>query len=55
MLAQALVGLLVLLQFNRFTVVTGLASLLVVVIYPFMKRITYWPQISSASPSPGAR
>ena len=45
MLAQALVGLLVLIQFNRFTVVTGLASLLVVVIYPFMKRITYWPQI----------
>ncbi len=45
MLAQALVGLLVLTQFNRFTVITGLASLLVVVIYPFMKRITYWPQI----------
>jgi 4-hydroxybenzoate polyprenyltransferase len=45
MLAQALVGLLVLIQFNRFTVITGLASLLVVVIYPFMKRITYWPQI----------
>ena len=45
MLAQALVGLLVLLQFNRFTVITGLASLLVVAIYPFMKRITYWPQI----------
>ena len=45
MVAQALVGFLVLLQFNRFTVLTGLASLLVVVIYPFMKRITYWPQI----------
>src|SRR6516164_10283009 len=45
MLAQALVGFLVLIQFNRFTVFTGLASLLVVVIYPFMKRITYWPQI----------
>jgi len=45
MLAQALVGLLVLIQFNRFTVITGLASLLVIVIYPFMKRITYWPQI----------
>jgi 4-hydroxybenzoate polyprenyltransferase len=45
MLAQGLIGLLVLIQFNRFTVVTGLASLLVVVIYPFMKRITYWPQI----------
>jgi len=45
MLAQALVGLLVLIQFNRFTVVTGLASLLVVAVYPYMKRITYWPQI----------
>ena len=45
MLAQALVGLLVLIQFNRFTVIAGFASLLVVVIYPFMKRITYWPQI----------
>ncbi|MGH6771444.1 MAG: 4-hydroxybenzoate octaprenyltransferase [Xanthobacteraceae bacterium] len=43
--AQALVGLAVLLQFNRFTVYLGLASLAVVAIYPFMKRITYWPQI----------
>ena len=45
MVAQALVGFLVLIQFNRFTVATGIASLLVVVVYPFMKRITYWPQI----------
>jgi 4-hydroxybenzoate polyprenyltransferase len=45
MVAQALIGLAVLLQFNRFTVLTGFASLLVVAIYPFMKRITYWPQI----------
>ncbi len=45
LLLQALIGLLVLLQFNGFTVVTGLVSLLVVAIYPFMKRITYWPQI----------
>ncbi len=42
---QALIGLLVLLQFNRYTVITGLASFSVIVIYPFMKRITYWPQI----------
>jgi 4-hydroxybenzoate polyprenyltransferase len=42
---QALVGLAVLLQFNRFTVYVGFASLAVVVVYPFMKRITYWPQI----------
>ena len=45
LLAQALIGLIVLLQFNTYTIVTGLASLLVVAIYPFMKRITYWPQI----------
>jgi len=45
MMAQALVGFLVLIAFNRFTVITGLVSLLVVVIYPFMKRVTYWPQI----------
>ena len=42
---QALVGLAVLLQFNRFTVYVGFASLAVVAVYPFMKRITYWPQI----------
>jgi 4-hydroxybenzoate polyprenyltransferase len=42
---QALVGLAVLLQFNRFTIYVGFASLAVVAIYPFMKRITYWPQI----------
>jgi 4-hydroxybenzoate polyprenyltransferase len=45
MLLQALIGFLVLIQFNRYTVIVGLASLLVVAIYPFMKRITYWPQI----------
>ena len=42
---QALVGLAVLLQFNRFAVMTGIASLVIVAVYPFMKRITYWPQI----------
>jgi 4-hydroxybenzoate polyprenyltransferase len=42
---QALVGLAVLLQFNGFAVATGLASLVVVAVYPFMKRITWWPQI----------
>ena len=41
---QALAGLVVLLQFNAFTIVTGIASLAVVFIYPFMKRITDWPQ-----------
>jgi 4-hydroxybenzoate polyprenyltransferase len=45
LLLQALIGLAVLLQFNPFTILVGLASLVVVAIYPFMKRITYWPQI----------
>jgi 4-hydroxybenzoate polyprenyltransferase len=45
LVVQALIGLLVLLQFNAFTILLGLASLAVVSVYPFMKRITYWPQI----------
>ena len=45
LVAQALVGLAVLLQFNRFAIATGIASLLIVAVYPFMKRITWWPQI----------
>jgi 4-hydroxybenzoate polyprenyltransferase len=45
LVAQALVGLLILVQFNRFAIATGIASLAVVAIYPFMKRVTYWPQI----------
>jgi 4-hydroxybenzoate polyprenyltransferase len=42
---QALVGLAVLLQFNGFAIALGIASLAIVAVYPFMKRITYWPQI----------
>ena len=45
LVVQALIGLAVLLQFNRFAVATGIASLVIVAIYPFMKRITWWPQI----------
>ena len=46
MMAQALIGLVVLLQFNWFAVATGIASLVIVAIYPFMKRITWWPQLT---------
>jgi 4-hydroxybenzoate polyprenyltransferase len=45
LVVQALIGLAVLLQFNRVAVITGIASLAIVAIYPFMKRITWWPQI----------
>jgi len=41
----SLVGLAVLLQFNRFTIMLGISSLLLIAIYPFMKRFTYWPQL----------
>lgn len=40
-----LTGLAVLLCFNTATVITGVVSLGLVATYPFMKRITYWPQI----------
>ncbi len=43
--ALCLAGLVVLLQFNRFTVCLGAASLLLVAAYPFSKRFTYWPQL----------
>jgi 4-hydroxybenzoate polyprenyltransferase len=43
--ALALVGLAVLLQFNRFTVLLGIGSLAAVAVYPFMKRFTDWPQV----------
>ena len=45
LVAQALIGLAVLLQFNRFAIATGIASLVIVAVYPFMKRITWWPQV----------
>ena len=44
LILQCLVGLAVLLQFNWFAVGLGAASLLLVAAYPFMKRITWWPQ-----------
>ena len=44
LIAQCLVGLAILLQFNWFAVALGASSLLLVAAYPFMKRITWWPQ-----------
>ncbi len=45
LILQALIGLAVLITFNNFTIALGIASLAIVAAYPFMKRITYWPQI----------
>ena len=44
MFAECAVGAAVLFSLNAFAIVTGLVSLLPVAIYPFMKRVTSWPQ-----------
>ena len=36
---------LILLQFNSLTIFLGLSSMFLAFSYPFMKRITYWPQL----------
>ena len=40
-----LVALIILLQFNWLTIVLGISSMILAFAYPFMKRITYWPQL----------
>jgi 4-hydroxybenzoate polyprenyltransferase len=44
LVALSLVGLLVLVQLNLTAQLVALASLVLVAAYPFMKRITWWPQ-----------
>ncbi len=44
LVAQSLIGLAVLVSFNRFSIGLGLASLAIVAVYPLMKRVTSWPQ-----------
>jgi 4-hydroxybenzoate polyprenyltransferase len=42
---QLIAGLLILIQFNWPTILIGAESLAIVAVYPFMKRVTYWPQV----------
>ena len=44
LILQLLIGLVILLQFNGFAIMLGVLSLVLVAIYPFMKRVTWWPQ-----------
>jgi 4-hydroxybenzoate polyprenyltransferase len=44
LLAQLLVGLVILLTFDMATIALGVASLVLVFTYPLMKRVTWWPQ-----------
>jgi 4-hydroxybenzoate polyprenyltransferase len=45
MLLQMALAFLVLLTFNPFAIWLGIAALVPVVVYPFMKRHTWWPQV----------
>lgn len=45
LIAQGAMGLAVLLLLNPFAIAVGIVSLLPVALYPFMKRITWWPQL----------
>lgn len=42
---QLLISLLILIQFNKLTIIVGLLSIIPIIIYPLMKRITWWPQL----------
>ena len=39
------VAFFILIQFNTLTIILGIASMVLAFTYPFMKRITYWPQL----------
>ena len=44
-LILCLIAFLILIQFNLLTIILGMSSMLLAFSYPFMKRITYWPQL----------
>jgi len=44
-LILCVLAFLILIQFNFTTIVLGLSSMILAFSYPFMKRITYWPQL----------
>ncbi len=45
MIAQALLAFLILITFNGLSIFMGFLALIPVAIYPFMKRVTWWPQV----------
>ena len=42
--AQGTIGLIILLSLNSYAIAIGVLSLILIALYPFMKRITWWPQ-----------
>ena len=45
MLVQSLISLLILLTFPNIAIALGFASIVPVLVYPFAKRFTWWPQV----------
>ena len=45
MVTQALLAFFILITFNSLSIMLGVLSLALVAIYPFMKRVTWWPQV----------
>tara|TARA_B100000989_G_C19523056_1_gene465253 strand:+ start:19 stop:879 length:861 start_codon:yes stop_codon:yes gene_type:complete len=44
-LILCLIAFFILLQLNLITIILGMSSMILAFLYPFMKRITYWPQL----------
>ena len=44
-MALCLLAFFILIQFNLLTIILGMSSMVLAFSYPFMKRITYWPQL----------
>ncbi len=44
-LLLCIVSFIILIQFNKLTILLGMGSMFLAFAYPFMKRITYWPQL----------
>jgi 4-hydroxybenzoate polyprenyltransferase len=44
-LILCILAFLILIQFNFLTILLGMGSMILAFSYPFMKRITYWPQL----------
>lgn len=42
---QFFLGLLLLLQLNKFTIIVGVLSVVPICLYPLLKRVTWWPQL----------
>ena len=44
-IALCVLALIILIQFNNLTIILGFGSMFLAFSYPFMKRLTYWPQL----------